>query len=145
MISTSPEQTEEWAAELAKKLSTGDTILLNGQLGAGKTCLARGLGRGLGITEPITSPSFTLINEYWHGRIPLFHIDLYRLEGEMELASLGLEEYFGRKGLTCVEWGERLGDWVPPESVNINIDLLDNGSRSIEIINDCRRARELII
>ena len=95
VITNSAAETRELGTRLAEKLKTGDVILLEGELGAGKSELARGVARGLGVTETVTSPSFTILNVYESGRIPLYHFDWYRLESAEELYELGMDEYLG--------------------------------------------------
>lgn len=122
MVETnSPEETWELAAELAGKLGAGTVIALHGDLGAGKTCFIQGLAAALGIDEPITSPTYTLIGEY-EGRLPLHHIDLYRLSGPVEALGLGLEEYFDANGITAIEWAERAEGLLPPDLLHIRIE-----------------------
>lgn len=121
MVETrSPEETWELAAELADELGPGTVIALHGELGAGKTCFIQGLAAALGIDEPITSPTYTLIGEY-EGRLPLHHIDLYRLSGPTEALGLGLEEYFDIDGITAIEWAERAEGLLPPDLLHIRI------------------------
>lgn len=108
--SHSPEETEDIARTLGKTAKSGDILAFSGDLGAGKTAFSRGFARGLGITESITSPTFTIVNEYLNGRLPLFHFDLYRLSGEEDLFDLGFEEYFQRNGVILLEWSEIAGD-----------------------------------
>lgn len=122
MVETnSPEETWELAAELAGELGAGTVIALHGDLGAGKTCFIQGLAAALGIDEPITSPTYTLIGEY-EGRLPLHHIDLYRLSGPVEALGLGLEEYFDANGITAIEWAERAEGLLPPDLLHIRIE-----------------------
>lgn len=102
---TSYEQTERFGEELAKSLKEGDIIAMDGDLGAGKTCMTRGIARGLGVTSHVSSPTFTLVNEYEGGRLMLYHFDTYRLEGEDDFIASGLDEYFG-KGVCVIEWSE---------------------------------------
>lgn len=116
----SPEETWALAAELAAELAPGTVIALHGDLGAGKTCLVQGLAAALEIDEPITSPTYTLIGEY-EGRLPLHHIDLYRLSGPEEALGLGLEEYFEADGITAIEWAERAEGLLPPDLLHIQI------------------------
>ena len=104
--STSPEETEAVAAAMAAVLQPGDVIAYAGDLGAGKTAFTRGLARGLGVKEAITSPTYTIVNEYESGRLPLFHFDLYRLESEDDLFDIGWEDYLERGGVCAVEWSE---------------------------------------
>lgn len=98
---------------LAKKAGPGDIVLLSGEMGAGKTALAAGFARGLGVAADIVSPTFTVLNEYRSGRLPLFHFDLYRLESPLGLAGIGYEEYFFGDGVSLVEWPENGGGLVP--------------------------------
>ena len=109
-FSNSPEQTEAIGAALAEKLSAGTVIAYKGDLGAGKTAFTRGLARGLGITEPVTSPTYTIVNEYLSGQIPLFHFDMYRLSCADELFDIGWEDYLERGGICAVEWSENVAD-----------------------------------
>lgn len=112
--------TRQLGFNLAKLLQPGDVIVLTGELGAGKTTLAQGLARGLGVTGPVTSPTFTLIQEY-QGHCPFYHVDVYRLEDPAAGWELGMEEYFYGQGVTVVEWGERLGGLLPPEHLRIDL------------------------
>jgi tRNA threonylcarbamoyladenosine biosynthesis protein TsaE len=124
--------TEALAAGLARDLRPGDVLLLSGVLGAGKTCFVRGLARGLGHAEGgILSPTFQLVRESRGGRLPLFHIDLYRLAGPAEAGRLGLEEYFNGDGVCAVEWPERLGALAPTGSWNVRVEPLDSGERRL--------------
>jgi tRNA threonylcarbamoyladenosine biosynthesis protein TsaE len=116
----SPEETWALAAELAEELGPGTVMALHGDLGAGKTCFVQGLAAALGIDEPITSPTYTLIGEY-EGRLPLHHIDLYRLSGPEEALGLGIEEYFDANGITAIEWAERAEGLLPPDLIHIQI------------------------
>jgi tRNA threonylcarbamoyladenosine biosynthesis protein TsaE len=126
------EGTEQLGRKIAALLQPGDVLALYGELGAGKTCLVRGLARGLGIDERlVASPSFSLINEY-PGPLPLVHIDCYRLHLEEELDELGLEEYFDGPGVTVIEWAERIND-LPEDRLEITFDLPDETSRHIRI------------
>jgi len=118
----SPDETWRLAAELAGELEAGAVIALHGDLGAGKTCFIQGLAAALGIDEPITSPTYTLIGEY-QGRLPLHHIDLYRLSGPVEALGLGLEEYLDGRGITAIEWAERAEGLLPQEMLHIRIDV----------------------
>lgn len=106
-VSGSVEETERIGAELTQRLPAGSVVAFSGDLGAGKTAFVRGMARGLGIRERITSPTFTIVNEYEGGTCPLFHFDLYRLSGEDELFDIGWEDYLARGGICAVEWSER--------------------------------------
>ena len=116
----SPEETWALAARLADELIPGTVMALHGDLGAGKTCFVQGLAAALGIDEPITSPTYTLIGEY-EGRLPLHHIDLYRISGPEEVLGLGIEEYFDANGITAIEWAERADGLLPPDLLHIQI------------------------
>ncbi|TYO96193.1 tRNA (adenosine(37)-N6)-threonylcarbamoyltransferase complex ATPase subunit type 1 TsaE [Desulfallas thermosapovorans] len=102
-------------------LQAGDVITLNGDLGAGKTCFTSGVARGLGINRRVTSPTFTLINEY-NGRLPFYHLDVYRLTSPEELEDLGYEEYFYGSGVTIIEWAEQIERYLPSERLDIFIE-----------------------
>ncbi|BCV22717.1 tRNA (adenosine(37)-N6)-threonylcarbamoyltransferase complex ATPase subunit type 1 TsaE [Moorella sp. Hama-1] len=122
--------TRKLGEELAAILEPGAILILSGELGAGKTTLTQGLARGLGVTVPVTSPTFTLIQEY-QGRYPLYHIDLYRLEDPEAMLDLGLEEYFAGEGITVVEWGERLEVYLPPAFLGITLEYAPGGRRAL--------------
>jgi len=120
-FSHSPEETKTLAAEIAKLLTGGEVIGLVGELGTGKTCFVKGLAQGLGIAEEeVYSPSFTLIAEHYQGRLPLFHIDLYRLGGR-ELGELGLEEYLYGRGVAVVEWFDYLPAGIVEEYLRVTL------------------------
>ena len=106
LLSHSPEDTEDIGARLAEQLEPGAVVAFTGDLGAGKTAFTRGLARGLGIPDRITSPTFTIVNEYEGGRLPLFHFDMYRLSSADELFEIGWEDYLARGGVCAVEWSE---------------------------------------
>lgn len=110
IISNSVEETERMGAQLAEKLPSGCVVAFTGDLGAGKTAFVRGMAHGLGITERVTSPTFTIVNEYEGGNRPLFHFDLYRLGDADELFDIGWEDYLARGGICAVEWSERAED-----------------------------------
>ena len=131
MMTHSPEQTRAFAEKLASCLSRGDVLLFYGDLGAGKSEFIRGLARGLGISGPIASPSFTIMNLYDEGRLPLYHFDWYRLESSDELYEMGLDEYLGGDGIACVEWPTQCPDAIPP--VHLAIELIPLGETDREI------------
>ncbi len=110
VITKSPEQTELLGKKLAAFLRPGDVIAYYGDLGAGKTAFTRGLAAGLGIREAVTSPTYTIVNEYLSGRMPLFHFDMYRLSSSEELFDIGWEDYLARGGVCAVEWSENVED-----------------------------------
>ena len=131
-ITNSPEETEAVGAALAKRLSPGTVIAYRGDLGAGKTAFTRGLARGLGVTERVTSPTYTIVNEYLGGKMPLFHFDMYRLGSEDELFDIGWEDYLERGGVCAVEWSENV--WGAMEdAIVITISRLAEDVRKIEI------------
>ena len=119
-LSHNETETEAIGAALAARLGPGDVVAYLGDLGAGKTAFTRGLARGLGCTGRVTSPTFTVVNEY-EGRLPLFHFDLYRLEGEDALYDVGWEDYLDRGGVCAVEWSERAEAALPRETVWVSI------------------------
>ena len=106
----SPQETERLGAALARYLLPGDVLAYTGDLGAGKTAFTRGLAAGLGITDRVTSPTYTVVNEYLNGRLPLFHFDMYRLHSADELFDIGWEDYLTRGGVCAVEWSENVED-----------------------------------
>lgn len=128
------EETIEIAKEMAKLMEAGMTILLFGDLGAGKTTFTKGIGAGLGIKRIIKSPTYTIVREYTDGRLPLYHIDLYRLEGD-EVADLALDEYFEGEGLSVVEWPSVSLEDLPIEVLEISLttDLDDSNKRTIQL------------
>ena len=109
-ITNSPEETEKVGAALGKILLPGSVLAYRGDLGAGKTAFTRGLARGLGYAEPVTSPTYTIVNEYLGGRLPLFHFDMYRLRSSDDLWDIGWEDYLDRGGVCAVEWSENVDD-----------------------------------
>lgn len=127
MIETSsPDETGLIGEKLGFLLRAGDTICLYGGLGAGKTCFAQGIARGLDIEDTVTSPTFTLINEHY-GRLPLFHMDVYRLNSIMEMDDLGYEEYFYNGGVTLIEWAEKIDELLPDERLDVRINRCPAG------------------
>ena len=131
-ITNSPSETEAVGAALAKVLKSGTIIAYRGDLGAGKTAFTRGLARGLGVKEPVTSPTYTIVNEYLGGTMPLFHFDMYRLGSEDELFDIGWEDYLDRAGVCAVEWSENV--WGAMENaIVVTISRLDEDTRKIEI------------
>jgi tRNA threonylcarbamoyladenosine biosynthesis protein TsaE len=132
-VTRSEEETIELGRRIARDLPKPSVVLLIGDLGAGKTTLAKGIVGGLGAAAPedVSSPTFTLIHEYGHGRV--YHIDLYRLEKPAELASLGLEEIFDRDAIVLIEWGERFPALMPPQRIEIRLSATASGDREIEM------------
>ena len=115
-------ETEALGEQLALRLTGGEVIAYTGDLGAGKTAFTRGLARGLGITDRVTSPTFTIVNEYEAGRLPLFHFDMYRLSSSDELYDIGWEDYLARGGVCAVEWSEIVADALE-ENELIRVDI----------------------
>ena len=114
--------TNKFGLELARKLKAGDIISLIGNLGAGKTTLTKSIAEGLGIKEMITSPTFTIVQEYHDGRLPLYHFDVYRINDVEEMYELGYEEYFFGQGICVIEWADKIMDIIPKESMIIEIE-----------------------
>lgn len=106
------------AAAFAAELKSGAVLALHGELGSGKTCFVQGLARALGVRQPVTSPTFTIVNEY-SGRCPLVHIDLYRISDPQELLSIDFENYLDTEGIVVIEWAERAGNWLPGNTMHI--------------------------
>ena len=131
-ITNSPSETEAVGAALARVLQPGTVIAYRGDLGAGKTAFTRGLAKGLGVKERVTSPTYTIVNEYLGGRMPLFHFDMYRLGSEDELFDIGWEDYLDRCGVCAVEWSENVWGEMAGAIV-ITISRLDEDTRKIEI------------
>lgn len=126
-------ETEALGEKLARRLRGGEVIAFTGDLGAGKTAFTRGLARGLGITDRVTSPTFTIVNEYEGGRLPLFHFDMYRLSCSDELYDIGWEDYLARGGVCAVEWSEIVEDALESDAIRVDIKNEGGDSRSITI------------
>ncbi len=117
----SDRETEEFAAELSKRIRPGTVICLDGDLGTGKTVFARGFARGLGITEPVVSPTFTILHGYDEGRMPLWHFDVYRIEDPEEMYEIGFEDCFYGDGVSLVEWASQIEELIPENAVRVRI------------------------
>ena len=117
----SADETQALGQKLASRLAPGDVIAYFGDLGAGKTAFTRGLAHGLGITDPVTSPTYTIVNEYLSGRIPLFHFDMYRLSSSDALFAIGWEDYLSRGGVCAVEWSENVEDALQ-DAIRVTIE-----------------------
>lgn len=129
--SASEQETEAIGREMAQRLAPGAVVAFTGDLGAGKTAFVRGMAQGLGISQRVTSPTFTIVNEY-QGRIPLFHFDMYRLPDADALFDIGWEDYLDRGGVCAVEWSENVAEALPEDTVWVEIRRLegeDNGRR----------------
>ena len=133
VVTRDPSETRALAAALAAAAEPGDLVSLIGELGAGKTQFAKGFGAGLGIAETIVSPSFVLMAEYRTGRLPLFHLDLYRLAGAAEAMAGGLIDERQAEGVTVVEWAERLAPVMPDDRLEVRIEGTGDEPRSIEL------------
>jgi len=143
LTTRSPEQTQEFGTRLGKIARPGDVILLVGKLGAGKTCLTQGIAWGLGIKEYAASPSFVLVREL-KGRLPLYHLDFYRLENLAEIAELGLDEYFYGQGVSVVEWAEKALSLLPPENLLIEMEYIAETGRRLKLKPSGKRYREMV-
>ena len=130
IITHSPEETERTGEALAKTLHHGAVVALYGELGAGKTAFVRGMARGLGSTDRVTSPTFTIVNEY-SGTLALFHFDMYRLGGPDELFDIGWEDYLARDGVCVVEWSENVSAAFDGSEIRVTIDKLSDTDRKI--------------
>ena len=131
-ITNSPAETEAIGAALGKILTPGTVIAYRGDLGAGKTAFTRGLAKGLGCREIVTSPTYTIVNEYLGGRLPLFHFDMYRLRSSDDLFDIGWEDYLDRGGVCAVEWSENVDDAME-NAIYITIEKLGEDSRRITL------------
>ena len=131
-LTHSPEETERVGAALGKILPAGTILAYRGDLGAGKTAFTRGLARGLGYAEPVTSPTYTIVNEYLGGRLPLFHFDMYRLGSSDDLWDIGWEDYLERGGICAVEWSENVDDAME-NAIYVTIYKIGEESRRIVI------------
>ena len=126
----SAKETTALGQRIGAQLKSGDILALSGPLGAGKTTLIQGIAQGLEIKDYVTSPTFILINEY-QGRLPFYHIDLYRLEDPEQIEELGLSEYFEKDGVVVIEWAERLGDLLPEGAKQIKLEVTGEDKRKI--------------
>lgn len=135
-ISDSPSNTWKIAEEFFQSLEIPSVVALHGNLGAGKTCFTQGLAQAAGVTEPVCSPTYTLISEY-RGTVPFHHIDLYRLGGPEEAFDLGLDEYLEAGGITVIEWAERAAELLPPHTIHIRIERGDDeDTRILSIVEN---------
>jgi tRNA threonylcarbamoyladenosine biosynthesis protein TsaE len=137
ICSRSAEETRALGVRLAGLLGCGDVVVLSGDLGAGKTVLAKGIASGLGVTEPVVSPTFTIVREY-QGHVPLQHLDVYRLDHLQEVIDLGLDELLDGHAVTLVEWGEAVGALLPPDRLEVALmvpppEEADDDTRVIEL------------
>ena len=131
-ITNSPQETEALGQKLGQALPAGTVIAYRGDLGAGKTAFTRGLARGLGVSDPVTSPTYTIVNEYLGGRMPLFHFDMYRLHSSDDLWDIGWEDYLERGGVCAVEWSENVAGAME-DAVRVRIEKCGEETRKITI------------
>ncbi|MBQ7046047.1 MAG: tRNA (adenosine(37)-N6)-threonylcarbamoyltransferase complex ATPase subunit type 1 TsaE [Clostridia bacterium] len=132
-ISNSPQDTENFAFSIADKLNGGTVLAFTGSLGMGKTCFVRGLARGIGYKGDVTSPTFSLVNEYIGGRVNLYHFDMYRVTGWEDLYSTGYFDYLDQGGLLAVEWSENISAALDDNTVYVTIEKLSDFSRRIKV------------
>ena len=132
-ISHSPEDTEKIGENLGQTINNGCVIPFRGGLGMGKTCFTRGLAKGLGASDDVTSPTFALINEYLSGRIPLYHFDMYRVSGWEDLYSTGFFDYIEDGGVIAAEWSENIENALPDNTIYVTINKIDDNTREIII------------
>ena len=143
IVTKTPQELTYLGERLAAFLQAGDFIALDGELGAGKTTLSQGIAKGLGVTDLVNSPTFTLIHEYSSGRLPLYHFDVYRLKKAEELKDLGYEEYFYGDGVTVVEWAEMIEAYLPEAYLHLVISHVPEG-REIALLAQGQRYETLV-
>lgn len=143
LVSHNPGETQKVGTAIGKQALPGDIILLVGKLGTGKTCLTQGIAWGLDIKEYTMSPSFVIVREL-HGRLPLYHIDLFRLDNIEEIEDLGLDDYLYGKGVCVVEWAEKALSLLPTEHLLIQIDFLSDTERSLRLKPRGKRYQQLL-
>jgi tRNA threonylcarbamoyladenosine biosynthesis protein TsaE len=139
----SPEETFAFGEQLGRRLRAGDVVTLSGELGAGKTALAQGIAAGLEVAEPVSSPTFALVHEY-AGRVPVWHLDVYRLSGPADLPDLGWSELLSGGGVVLIEWPERLAEALPAERLEVRLEYLDPDRRAIELRGHGERMEGLL-
>ncbi|MBE0582168.1 MAG: tRNA (adenosine(37)-N6)-threonylcarbamoyltransferase complex ATPase subunit type 1 TsaE [Desulfofustis sp.] len=149
IVLNSPEQTSRLGSSIGSLCAPGDVIALGGDLGAGKTTLAQAIadGSGIDVSEYVCSPSFALLHEY-HGRIPIYHMDFYRLQSADDVVALGLDEYFDRSGITVIEWYERAATILPGSTLFVDLVVIDELRREVSLHSSAdswqRRIREVL-
>lgn len=137
------EKTKVFGEFLGSILKPGNVICLNGDLGTGKTTMSKSIGLGMGISDYITSPTFTIINEYY-GKLNLYHFDTYRLTDDADVEYLGFDEYFYGDGVCIIEWADRIKDALPEDYLNINLKRIDEEKRNVEITAVGSRSEEIL-
>ena len=142
LITLSGEETFALGKRFAPMLGKGDVVALNGPLGAGKTCFTKGIAGGLGIEEELTSPSYAIISEYeclaGGEKLPFYHIDAYRLEGNDDFSAIGGEEIVFGNGISVIEWGDRIPAFMPPGVYRVDIEIIEDDKRSVKIVKQGR-------
>lgn len=133
MLTHSPEETRAFGRRLAEQLRPGDVLLFYGNLGAGKSEMTRGIAEGLGVSGPVTSPSFTILNVYDDGRVPLYHFDWYRLESAEELYEMGMDEYLDGDGVAVVEWPTQCPEAIPDTHLAVTLKPVGESDREITL------------
>ncbi|MCL2442147.1 MAG: tRNA (adenosine(37)-N6)-threonylcarbamoyltransferase complex ATPase subunit type 1 TsaE [Treponema sp.] len=134
ITSNSPDETTALGKRIAGYLSNGSVVALEGRLGSGKTCLVKGITSGLGITENITSPTYTIINEYTRNNLsPIYHIDVYRLSGDKDFEDIGGLEIINSDGISLIEWSERIQKSLPSDTITVSLFITESSSRLIKI------------
>jgi len=134
-VCATPDETFQAGERIGSSLRPGDVVAITGPLGAGKTILVKGIAASLSVTDPVTSPTFTLIAEY-DGRLPLFHVDLYRIGSALEFDLLGLDDYFDEDGVTVIEWSDRAGSSLPERTISVTIEIDQDGNRVLSCSHD---------
>lgn len=142
-VTNSSDETIALGKLIGKKLAPGDMLALLGDLGAGKTTFTRGLAEGLGVDADVHSPTFVLIHEHY-GNVPLYHVDLYRLDGAHEAENIGIDEYIYGNGVTVIEWADRMSPLLPPERIDIEFKLVGDTKREISFSTESDRLRDII-
>jgi tRNA threonylcarbamoyladenosine biosynthesis protein TsaE len=132
--SHSATETVEIGRRLAGQLKAGDVLALHGELGSGKTCLVKGIALGLGVKQDVTSPTYTLIHEYHGGRLPLCHVDLYRLDSARQALAIGIEDCLQPDGVTVIEWAEKIEALLPANTLHVRLTATGESSRRIEVV-----------
>lgn len=131
-VTSSPEETQALGRQLAAGLEPGDVIAMIGELGSGKTCIIQGICQGLDVVDDVTSPTFTLINEY-QGRLPVYHFDLYRLDDSKSVLDIGFDEYVDADGVCLIEWADKFPEILPEDRTEIRLNVLDADRRELKI------------
>lgn len=143
VCTSSAEETIAVGEALGSRLGPGDVVAMFGDLGAGKTTMTKGIARGAGVEAEVHSPTFTLIHEH-PGRVPFYHVDLYRLTGKEDIENLGIEEYLYGDGIVVIEWADRAPGLLPAERIEIHLSFKDSDQREMRINSTAERLREIV-